>query len=142
MMQQTWDADRMGRLELLYREGCSCAVIGREIGVSKNAVVGKAHRMNLPRRRVIVRQLERKPALHPPRRRHRVLMKKPVIIDPDRNYCCSIAQLNNETCRYPFWNSRTPHAERVYCGKPGADLTAGIPYCEHHSRLCGKTYQA
>lgn len=45
-----WTAEAIERLRALWAEGHSTAEIGRRMGVSKNAVVGKAHRLNLPAR--------------------------------------------------------------------------------------------
>lgn len=45
-----WNDETIARLRLLWDEGLSTAEIGRRLGVSKNAVVGKAHRMMLPPR--------------------------------------------------------------------------------------------
>lgn len=45
-----WNDETIARLRLLWAEGLSTAEIGRRMGVSKNAVVGKAHRLNLPAR--------------------------------------------------------------------------------------------
>ena len=45
-----WTEDAIARLKALWGEGHSTAEIGRRMGVSKNAVVGKAHRLNLPAR--------------------------------------------------------------------------------------------
>ena len=45
-----WSEDIIGRLRVLWGEGHSTAEIGRRLGVSKNAVVGKAHRLDLPAR--------------------------------------------------------------------------------------------
>ena len=42
-----WTDDIINRLKALWLEGHSTAEIGRRMGVSKNAVVGKAHRLNL-----------------------------------------------------------------------------------------------
>ena len=42
-----WTDDVIGRLKALWLEGHSTAEIGRKMGISKNAVVGKAHRLNL-----------------------------------------------------------------------------------------------
>ncbi len=42
-----WTDDVIGRLKALWLEGHSTAEIGRRMGISKNAVVGKAHRLNL-----------------------------------------------------------------------------------------------
>ena len=45
-----WNATTIARLRSLWAEGHSTAEIGRRMGVSKNAVVGKSHRLNLPAR--------------------------------------------------------------------------------------------
>jgi GcrA cell cycle regulator len=131
-----WNEDRMGRLETLFRQGKSFSLIAAEIGVSRNAAIGKAHRMKLPigrkpteclaRPRSIVRQKRQRAAANAMKK------AKPEIV-PDHDYRCSILELNNRTCRYPLWDISTPHSERFYCGTPGADVAAGLPYCERHS---------
>jgi GcrA cell cycle regulator len=45
-----WNEDVIGRLRELWAEGHSTAEIGRRLGVTKNAIVGKAHRLDLPAR--------------------------------------------------------------------------------------------
>ena len=45
-----WTDDVIGRLKALWTEGHSTAEIGRRLGMSKNAVVGKAHRLALAAR--------------------------------------------------------------------------------------------
>jgi GcrA cell cycle regulator len=45
-----WAEETILRLRALWDEGLSTAEIGRRLGVSKNAVVGKAHRLDLPSR--------------------------------------------------------------------------------------------
>ena len=45
-----WTAETILCLRALWDEGHSTAEIGRRLGVTKNAVVGKAHRLNLPAR--------------------------------------------------------------------------------------------
>jgi GcrA cell cycle regulator len=42
-----WTDETIARLRELWAEGHSTAEIGRRMGISKNAVVGKAHRLNL-----------------------------------------------------------------------------------------------
>ena len=42
-----WNDETIGRLRALWAEGHSTAEIGRRLGVSKNAVVGKSHRLKL-----------------------------------------------------------------------------------------------
>jgi GcrA cell cycle regulator len=45
-----WNEETIARLRALWAEGLSTAEIGRRMAISKNAVVGKAHRLNLPAR--------------------------------------------------------------------------------------------
>ena len=45
-----WSEDTIVRLRELWAEGHSTAEIGRKLGVSKNAIVGKAHRLDLAAR--------------------------------------------------------------------------------------------
>ena len=45
-----WNDTAIGRLRTLWAEGHSTAEIGRRLGTSKNAVVGKSHRLNLTAR--------------------------------------------------------------------------------------------
>lgn len=45
-----WSDDVIVRLRQFWAAGHSTAEIGRRLGVSKNAVVGKAHRLDLPAR--------------------------------------------------------------------------------------------
>jgi GcrA cell cycle regulator len=45
-----WNEEIISRLRDLWAEGHSTAEIGRRLGVSKNAIVGKAHRLDLPAR--------------------------------------------------------------------------------------------
>lgn len=45
-----WTEESISRLRTLWQEGLSTAEIGRRMQISKNAVVGKAHRLTLPPR--------------------------------------------------------------------------------------------
>ena len=46
----TWTDERISDLIRLWDSGHSASHIGRVLGVSKNAVIGKAHRLKLPPR--------------------------------------------------------------------------------------------
>jgi GcrA cell cycle regulator len=64
-----WAEETIFRLRELWDQGHSTAEIGRRLGVSKNAVVGKAHRLDLPARpSPIRREGERPPARRSPPR--------------------------------------------------------------------------
>ena len=45
-----WNDASVAKLRALWAEGLSTAEVGRRLGVSKNAAVGKAHRLHLPAR--------------------------------------------------------------------------------------------
>ena len=47
---QVWNAETIACLRVLWAEGHSTAEIGRRMGITKNSVVSKAHRLNLPPR--------------------------------------------------------------------------------------------
>jgi GcrA cell cycle regulator len=46
-MEMIWTQERIEALTGLWQEGHSTAEIGRRLGITKNAVVGKAHRLSL-----------------------------------------------------------------------------------------------
>ena len=64
-----WNEDRVGALRRLWDEGHATAEIGRRLRVSKNAIVGKAHRLDLPARPDPIRRSSRtkqRPVPSPP----------------------------------------------------------------------------
>ncbi|MBW8271055.1 GcrA family cell cycle regulator, partial [Caldovatus aquaticus] len=62
-----WSVEAIETLRALWAEGLSTAEIGRRMGVSKNAVVGKAHRLNLPPRPSPIRRDPAAPRMAAPR---------------------------------------------------------------------------
>ena len=145
----SWNEERKNQLEQLYRKGLSFSLIARDIGVTRNAAIGKAHRMKLQKRIELTQCLPprpRNPNL-PKRRRRRTgtvvmgRMPPPVVIDTNRDYRCTINSLDNQTCRYPCWGLSDAHHERLYCGCPGANLAEGFPYCERHTLLCETSHK-
>ncbi len=112
-----WSDDMIRRLEELWAKGTSASVIGKELGVSKNAVIGKSRRLKLPARpSPIVRAGEKKSVTGSPR------MKRQRITD--------IIELTAHLCRWPFGN---PDEEDFYfCGKA---VVPGKPYCQEHSDI-------
>ena len=69
-METVWTQELIDDLGRLWAEGHSTAEIGRRLGVSKNAIVGKAHRLDLdarpsPIRRDATKQSADRPAPYP-----------------------------------------------------------------------------
>jgi GcrA cell cycle regulator len=134
-----WTEERTGRLERLHSEGLSFSLIAADIGVTRSAAIGKAHRMQLPRRSEIVQCKARgAPVRHSPKAKVVAMKtaKRPEII-PGHDYRCTICDLKDDSCRYPLWETNTPHEAQFYCGVPDASLVAGVPYCRNHAALCG-----
>ena len=57
----SWNDDNVGRLRELWDQGLPTAQIGKLLGFTKNAVVGKAHRIGLERRPSPIRRTAAKP---------------------------------------------------------------------------------
>ena len=57
----SWNDDNVAQLKELWDQGLPTAQIGRLLGVTKNAVVGKAHRIGLERRPSPIRRTAVKP---------------------------------------------------------------------------------
>lgn len=50
-MSADWTPERTAALIALWHDELSTSEIGRRLGVTKNAVIGKVHRLGLPQRR-------------------------------------------------------------------------------------------
>ena len=57
----SWNEDNVSRLKELWDQGLPTAQIGKLLGFTKNAVVGKAHRIGLERRPSPIRRTAVKP---------------------------------------------------------------------------------
>ena len=140
---QTWTTDRIEALKFHFAAGLSCREIANEIGVSRNAVIGKISRLNLTRDKGVMRtgKKEQAGAKRPPRgaqKLRQILLKsfpseaETVIKDkPIHNgHTCSLFELSKETCRWPI--STPGQDDFCFCGNTPLD---GMPYCPGHSRL-------
>ena len=138
LVSENWDMTRMVRLEELYRQGLSFSLIAADIGVSRNAAIGKAKRMELPKRGQPIerRPIHRRLAPQAPRKRAAAVRPFEVEIEavPEGDFACTIYDLNDCTCRYPLWSAATGHHERLYCGVPDACVSKFVPYCRRHTR--------
>lgn len=63
-----WTEEAIAQLRAFWAEGHSTAEIGRRMSVSKNAIVGKAHRLNLTARPSPIRRTEQGAREATPRR--------------------------------------------------------------------------
>jgi GcrA cell cycle regulator len=157
----TWTSERIELLKRCLYAGLSCGQTAREIGVTRNAVIGKMNRLGLSRPKdVIGRQLEQRRAARLARPKtprtwrsksprlnifaqHEMLMvtlrrpQPPAEDIPIYNgRGCTLLELSQGKCRWPISN---PGAEDFcFCGH---GPRAGSPYCEYHARLAYQPLQ-
>ena len=140
----TWTDERIELLKQHFEAGLSCREIAADIGVSRNAVIGKLSRLNLTRGRTIdERKLERQDlALRARESRAAAAIRNArhdLRREPTRRWStgpideanrCSLLELAENRCRWPI---STPGADDFcFCGNSAPD---GQSYCAGHSRL-------
>jgi GcrA cell cycle regulator len=152
-----WSAEAIERLKALWAEGHSTAEIGRRMGISKNAVVGKAHRLNLPARpSPIRREPGEKPAATAPRAPRipapRSTLPQPAVLATPAASSPLAATLaapppvaltapttvvrafprfaSKRSCCWPIGEPGTP--EFRFCS---AEAAGGKPYCLEHAAV-------
>jgi len=147
-LQPTWTTERIERLKNRFEAGLSCRQIAADIGVSRNAVIGKLARLNLTREKTIdLRRRARKGAAKgapkgprlktTPRLQYQMLQAvytEPQPFADDEpisdEHRCSLLELSDQRCRWPI---STPGAEDFcFCGNLPVE---GLPYCPGHTRL-------
>lgn len=102
-MTEDWTSARVSALIAYWEEGLTTSEIGRRLGVTKNAVIGKVHRLGLPKRRVSAAEKPKEVAV--------------VTLDGLRAGMCS-------------WPEGDPGAENFrFCAAP---TVPGKPYCADH----------
>lgn len=143
----TWTEERVAELMRLWEAGRSASEIGRMLGVSKNSVVGKAHRMKLAARPSPIKRgtgpSPRRPAvspgpkpvvrIEPQPKIERVVPAAPV--QPAVRRAAPIARRasgKGPNCLWPFGDPGD--ADFHFCGAPAVP---GKPYCDEH---CARAY--
>jgi GcrA cell cycle regulator len=111
-----WNEEKINRLKKLWSEGLTTGEIGKRLSVSKNAVVGKAHRLGLKGRPSPIKR----PA------RPTESKKQPEV------KVFTLTDLSSQTCRWPIGDPK--HEDFRFCGKP---VYTGKPYCAEH---CATAY--
>jgi GcrA cell cycle regulator len=145
-----WNDEAISRLRSLWHEGHTTAEIGRRLGVSKSAIIGKAHRLGLPARPSPIRQ-PNQTGPRPPQQRAPVpklaeMMPVPsgaptagmpdTTARPDPHPqqpappARSAGPGTSKTCCWPIGHPGTPGFR--FCDKPAP---AAKPYCTEHAGL-------
>ena len=142
--EPTWTEERVERLKNRFAAGLTCREIAGDLGLSRNAVIGKLSRLKLTREKSgDARPPERKDAAKGrgpktvPRLQYQMLKAvygepQPAAADEpiDSEHCCSLLELSAQRCRWPI--STPGLADFCFCGNTPL---AGLPYCAGHTRL-------
>jgi GcrA cell cycle regulator len=156
-----WTDERVELLKRLWAEGLSASQIaGRLGGVTRNAVIGKVHRLGLSGRATSSRSSAPRPRRSHVPRQHRtpslmfgtrgnVALKpsyeaefepSPIPLEElviPLHERASILTLKESMCRWPIGD---PSAEDFhFCGRKKCGT---LPYCEHHARMAYQPVQA
>ncbi len=131
----SWTDERVELLTKLWTEGKTAAEIAKELGgVTRNAVIGKAHRLKLSNRVSPIQQ-NKKPApvktQSAPPQPERKIQKTP---SQDNRQGIPLTALKAHQCRWPLGD---PQEESF--GFCGGNSLSGLPYCSEHAKVA---YQA
>lgn len=141
----SWTAERSTLLEQLIGQSMTAAEIGAELGVTRNAVIGKAHRLGLsitggPVKAAAAAAL--RPDNPKPRksRARAALNPEPVEPAPPRETITRpephgmrllpLEDLGTRNCK---WVEGDPRESFFYCGN---DVKQGSSYCPGHHAVC------
>lgn len=137
----SWTDKRVDVLKKLWSEGKTAAEIASELGgVTRNAVIGKAHRLKLSNRGSMVQSPKkikkkvntaRKPA---PANANVAPKKKKVLKSDLQRERIPLDDLAANQCKWPIGDPKT--ADFGFCGDR---KVPGIPYCVEHAQVA---YQA
>lgn len=143
----TWTSERVEQLKSCFNAGLSCSQIAHEIGVSRNAVIGKMNRLGLSRPKDLIAGLPKRERAAKslrakawrPRPWDGAAAEGTILIaessEPSAEAIpggpgCSLLELRHGTCRWPIGRPGDEHF--TYCGHAAIE---GLPYCPGHARL-------
>jgi GcrA cell cycle regulator len=115
-----WTDERLEELKKLWTQGLSISQIGEALGVSRNAIAGKAHRMGLPKRPSPIS----KPKAEKPK-------VEQVVEEQDLPLRLELRQLvwSRSKCCWPTGDPKKNGF--VFCGDT---VVPGKPYCLPHCK--------
>ncbi|MAJ15118.1 MAG: global cell cycle regulator GcrA-like protein [SAR116 cluster bacterium] len=118
----TWDDLKLKKLQDLWKQGLPISKIGEMLGVSRNSIAGKAHRMGLPKRNSPISS-DDKSSLQ---------KRKDEVVDENIPLKIKLrsVQWSRTKCCWPEGDPKQKNFK--FCGK---DIYPGRPYCDKHSLL-------
>lgn len=127
-----WTEQDEATLTRLWNAGQSGSQIAKVLRVSRNAVIGKVHRLELPPRKTVARRI---PVAHirqpkkqrPPRRDKTVAPVLAQIAAASIPLRLSLLQLTDTSCRRPLGDPKD--ADFAFCGLPVREGSRYCPAC-------------
>jgi GcrA cell cycle regulator len=143
MSIETWTPERVEQLRNFVVTGLSCSQIAAEIGVSRNAVIGKIHRLGLSPTRPpgassrSCPPRDRRPRVSTQRQFLRLISAQaPSVAEAtaavavDSAQPRSLIEIAQGKCRWPLGDCNA--APVMFCGN---EAVAGFSYCAGHARM-------
>ncbi len=138
-----WTDERVEQLKTLWAEGLSAAQIANKMGgVTRNAVIGKVHRLGLSGRATPAKPQRGRAApelkVNGEARRAPAEEVKPVIPEPefiapatlDTGDQVTVATIKNNMCKWPIGDPATDDFH--FCGQT---TLPGKSYCAYHAHM-------
>lgn len=128
-----WTDERVEKLRELWDKGLSASQIAKELaeGVTRNAVIGKAHRMGLASRPSPVKSDPAKRAAAAAKKK--AAPKQESVKSAPSTGKVTILDLTESMCKWPI--GHPGESGFHFCGKPSQPA---FPYCANH---CVEAYQ-
>jgi GcrA cell cycle regulator len=147
-----WTEERVAELKKLWAEGHSASQIAKRLGsVTRNAVIGKVHRLGLSGRATPSRPVKRPPRLARPKPQHmprpaaaregaaagprepQPLVETEAFVEPQRlpnGDMVTVMTVKDSMCKWPIGDPA--EATFGFCGRQSDGTT---PYCAEHGRV-------
>ena len=129
-----WTDEQVEELKRLWNEGLTTGDIGKALGVSKNAVVGKAHRLGLNSRPSPIRRGEEEIINTVEQNASAVeakeTKKSPKKVEKAKEKLFTVNDLTSTSCRWPIGDPKDEDFH--FCGK---EALPGKPYCPEHAAV-------
>ncbi len=142
MSVETWTPERVEQLRSFVVNGLTCSQIAAEIGVTRNAVIGKIHRLGLSSGRPAAAPARdcppraRRPRFSPQRVLLRLIRtdapggEAAAGVPVESAKPCSLLDIAQSGCRWPIGDPAA--SDFVFCGN---ETVGGFSYCAGHARM-------